>query len=94
MYVPPNPTWGQALDADAMRSVFTELANTVVRLERELNETRDDLAALQQRPIELRELPLAKLMSKLETDWQPNAAVLLGPSSITPAMLRGEGRED
>lgn len=47
------------------------------------------LEALEARQLALADLPLAALQRKLEQDWLPEADVLLGDASITPAMLTG-----
>jgi len=50
-------------------------------------ELLERLEVLEARTLALRDLPLAALQRKLEQDWQPQASILLGENSITPAML-------
>jgi hypothetical protein len=50
----------------------------------------DRIAALEQRSIGVADLPLASLQTRLESDWQPNASILLGSRSVTDGMLQSD----
>jgi hypothetical protein len=52
----------------------------------------DRLAALESRALTLRDLPISALQRKLEQDWQPDPAVLLGEGTISLTMLDGIDR--
>lgn len=47
------------------------------------------VANLEGRTLTLADLPLAAMQRKLESDWQPDAALLLQPNSITFDALAG-----
>lgn len=51
------------------------------------DELLERIEVLEKRTLTLKDLPLAPLQRKLEQDWRPSGAILLGENSITAEML-------